>query len=95
MYIYDSLHFRWGKHSERPFLTKYEYVCHAEENAILNAKGELKGNILYTTLYPCNRCAKMIIQKGISEVVYMDCKADNDEIMAAKLMFYKAGVKTR
>uniref|UniRef100_A0AC34FGF5 CMP/dCMP-type deaminase domain-containing protein n=1 Tax=Panagrolaimus sp. ES5 TaxID=591445 RepID=A0AC34FGF5_9BILA len=87
--------FPWGKNPDRPFLNKLSYVCHAEENAILNVKGKLKKNILYSTLFPCNRCAKMIIQAGIKEVIYMNYKPDNDEIMAAKLMFSKAGVKTR
>lgn len=54
--------FRWGKNPDRPFLNKHSYVVHAEENAILNAKDSLKGNILYSTHFPCNKCAKMIIQ---------------------------------
>uniref|UniRef100_A0AC35G7N5 CMP/dCMP-type deaminase domain-containing protein n=1 Tax=Panagrolaimus sp. PS1159 TaxID=55785 RepID=A0AC35G7N5_9BILA len=91
----DDDEFPWGKNPDRPFLNKHSYVVHAEENAILNSKDSLKGNILYSTHFPCNKCAKMIIQVGITEVVYMKFKEDDDEVMAAKLMFSKAGIKTR
>ena len=53
--------------------TKYPYVCHSELNAILNFTGHsLKGCRLYVTLFPCNECAKAIIQTGIVEVIYRD-----------------------
>ena len=52
--------------------TKHPYVCHAELNAILNAGGrDLRGCAVYVPLFPCNECAKAIIQSGISEVVYL------------------------
>jgi dCMP deaminase len=54
--------------------TKYPYICHAEENAIYNANNSTKNCILYSTLFPCNECAKTIIQNGIKEVVYEDDK---------------------
>lgn len=75
--------------------TKYMYVCHAELNAILNnAGGDLRGAKIYTTLFPCNECAKAIIQSGISEVVYMSDKyADSDATIASKKMFDMVGVK--
>ena len=84
----------WGRDGER-LETKYMYVCHAELNAILNhAGGDLHGSILYTTLFPCNECAKAIIQSGISEVVYKSDKyADTDEIRASKRMFDMVGVR--
>ena len=48
--------------------TKYPYVVHAEANAILNSTRELKGATLYVSLFPCNECAKLLIQSGIKEV---------------------------
>jgi dCMP deaminase len=77
--------------------TKYPYVCHAEVNAILNATmADLTGSRLYVCLFPCNECAKLIIQVGIKTVVYMSDKyADQDSFIAAKRMFEMAGVETR
>ena len=80
-----------------PLQTKYMYVCHAELNAILNhasGTGSLKGARIYTTLFPCNECAKAIIQSGIKEVVYISDKyRDTDSVRASKRMFDAAGVK--
>ena len=75
--------------------TKYPYVCHAELNAILNnAGGSLNGCKIYVALFPCNECAKAIIQSGIKEVVYLSDKyADSDSTIASKQMFDSAGVK--
>lgn len=75
--------------------TKYAYVCHAELNAILNsAMGDLHGCRIYTTLFPCNECTKAIIQKGISEIVYLSDKyADTDSVRASKKMLDAAGVR--
>ena len=77
--------------------SKYLYVCHAELNAILNChNGSVRNSVVYTTLFPCNECAKAIIQSGISEVVYLSDKyADTDGVMASKRMFDSAGVKYR
>ena len=77
--------------------TKYAYVCHAELNAILNNDGRsLKGTTIYVTLFPCNECAKSIIQCGIKEIVYMEDKyAEADNYIAAKRMLDMAGVKYR
>ena len=88
--------FRWGK-EENPLDSKYLYVCHAELNAILNcASGNVRGCTVYTTLFPCNECAKAIIQSGIAEVVYMSDKySDSDSVLASKRMFTTAGVKFR
>ena len=80
-----------------PLDTKYLYVCHAELNAILNhAGGSLKDTIIYVTLFPCNECAKAIIQCGIREVVYWHDKyADTPAVQASKKMFEMAGVVCR
>lgn len=88
--------FPWDRSGE-PLNSKYLYVCHAELNAILNcAVGSVRDGIVYTTLFPCNECAKAIIQSGIKEVVYMSDKyADSDSVLASKKMFDTAGVKYR
>lgn len=80
-----------------PLDTKYLYVCHAELNAILNFRGgSLEGCRIYTTLFPCNECAKAIIQSGISEIVYIEDKyADMDNVIASKMMMKSAGIKFR
>ena len=84
----------WEREGD-PLDTKYMYVCHAELNAILNsAHNNLKGARVYVTLFPCNECAKAIIQSGISEVVYYGDKYhDSDSSVAARFMFKKAGVR--
>ncbi len=88
--------FPWERDGEG-LNSKYLYVCHAELNAILNCStGSVRGCRVYTTLFPCNECAKAIIQSGISEVVYMcDKYADTDNVKASKRMFDTAGVKYR
>ena len=73
--------------------TKYLYVCHAELNAILNYSGShIRGATVYTTLFPCNECAKALIQAGVRRVVYLDDKySDSDSVQASKLMFKMTG----
>ena len=75
--------------------TKYPYVVHAELNAILNANGrDLRGSKLYVALFPCNECAKAIIQSGVREVVYLSDKyKDTMGNLASKKMLDAAGVK--
>ena len=78
--------------------SKYLYVCHAEMNAILNTRNgsALKGCTLYVTLFPCENCAKAIIQSGIKEVVYLDNKyADTIGAQASLKMFHLAGTVLR
>ena len=89
--------FPWERAGDDRYNTKYLYVCHAELNAILNcAVGTVRGCTVYTTLFPCNECAKAIIQSGISEVVYMSDKyAESDSVQASKRMFDTSGVKYR
>ena len=75
--------------------TKYPYVCHAELNAILNSSlPSLKGATLYVALFPCNECAKAIIQVGIKKVVYLSNKyKDTDATKASVKMLEAAGVE--
>lgn len=82
----------WARDGE--FLdTKYPFVCHSELNAILNCPTSVKGARVYVTLFPCNECAKAIIQSGIKEVVYLSDKYhDTDGCKASRLMFDNCGV---
>lgn len=75
--------------------TKYPYVVHAELNAILNTRGtSLSGARLYVALFPCNECAKAIIQAGIREVIYLSDKyRDTPATQASRRMLETAGVK--
>ena len=84
--------FPWEREGEQ---TKYPNVVHAELNAILNASGrDLRGSRLYVALFPCNECAKAIIQSGVKEVVYLSDKyADTMGNLASKRMLDAAGVK--
>ena len=78
--------------------SKYLYVCHAEFNAILNTRNgsSVKGGTLYVTLFPCNECAKAVIQTGIKEIVYVENKyQDTDGVKASLKMLNLAGVKIR
>ena len=74
--------------------SKYAYVCHAELNAILNCDGRsLKGSTLYVTNFPCNECAKAIIQAGIRKVIFLEDKyPDSDATKVAKMLFVTCGV---
>ena len=77
--------------------TKYPYVVHAELNAILNARGRnVAGSKIYVALFPCNECAKAIIQSGIREIVYLSDKyAETEDTIASKRMLSSAGVILR
>lgn len=88
--------FPWEKQGD--FLdTKYPYVCHAELNAILNNIGmDLHGCRIYTALFPCNECAKAIIQAGITEVIFLSDKyGTTDSSLASKRMLQTAGITYR
>jgi dCMP deaminase len=92
----DNDIFPWERNAENLVDSKYAYVCHAEENAIYNANNKTQGCKLYTTLYPCNECAKTIIQNGIVEVIYESDKYhDQPAFIAAKRMFDAAGIIQR
>ena len=84
--------FPWDREGEQ---TKYPYVVHAELNAILNANGrDLRSSRIYVALFPCNECAKAIIQSGVEEVIYLSDKyADTMMNLASKRMLDAAGVK--
>ena len=86
--------FPWAREGEE-LDTKYPYVTHSELNAILNYRGgSLEGTKLYVSLFPCNECAKAIIQAGIKTVVYADDKYDGTPSnTAAKRLFNAAGVR--
>ncbi len=86
--------FPWDREGD-PLETKYHYVTHGELNAILNYRGgSLEGAKLYVTMFPCNECAKAIIQAGIKTVVY-DCNKyeGTPSVIASKRMLDAAGVR--
>ena len=85
----------WDRAGETAGKTKYPYVVHAELNAILNASGKkLAGARIYVDLFPCNECAKAIIQSGIREVVYLSDKyAETEMTKISRRMLTSAGVK--
>ncbi|TSC84327.1 MAG: dCMP deaminase [Parcubacteria group bacterium Gr01-1014_13] len=91
----DSDKFPWDR--EGNFLeTKYAYVCHAEENAIYNANAAVKGSKTYCTLFPCNECAKTLIQNGITEVIFESDKYHGaDMFIASRKLLDAAGIKYR
>jgi dCMP deaminase len=86
--------FPWGR--EGNFLeTKYAFVVHAEANAIMNATSNLEGAAMFCTLFPCNECAKLIVQAGIVNVIYWSDKYhDSDFTVAARYIFEAADVVT-
>lgn len=85
--------FPWGKTSSDLLETKYPYVVHAETNALLNTTSSTKNATLYVTLFPCNECAKLIIQSGISHIIYMsDKNRGTTSELASKRMLDAAGI---
>ncbi len=87
--------FPWGKDGDW-LDTKYPYVVHAEANAILNATTSLEGASIYVTLFPCNECAKLIIQSGIKEIVYVEDRNFNHDLFkASKKMVDESGLTYR
>jgi len=71
---------------------KYETVTHAEANAIVSASEGLHGCHLYSTLFPCNECAKLIITAGIRRIIYRDMREWKGHAIAKKL-FEQAGIE--
>ncbi len=86
--------FSWSKDKSKHLLErKTFYVCHAEFNAIMNRNCSLENCTMYVTLFPCNECAKLIIQSGIKSVQYIsDESAEKDQYKASKIMFSTAGI---
>lgn len=93
---YSDEEFPWDREGEN-LETKYQYVCHAELNAILNYRGskkDLENSKIYVDLFPCNECAKIIIQSGIKEVIYLSDKyADSENNIASRRLFDRCGIK--
>lgn len=91
-------YFPWDRVGEA-LETKYLYVCHAELNAILNYRGnkrDLENAKVYVALFPCNECAKALIQSGIKEVIYLSDKYhDQDNFIASRKLFDACGVTYR
>ncbi|MFT4303361.1 MAG: deoxycytidylate deaminase [Candidatus Woesearchaeota archaeon] len=86
----------WDREGENWLKTKYPFVVHAEANAILNSTKKLTNAKMYVAMFPCNECAKLIIQSGIKEIVYLSDKyKDTDSVKASKMMFDMSGVKFR
>lgn len=76
--------------------SKYAYVVHAELNAILNSGGPVRGCRIYVALFPCNECAKAIVQSGITSIIYADDKyALTDSVVVSKAILNAAGVSYR
>ena len=93
---FEDKYFPWDRTGD--FLeTKYAFVCHAEMNAISNFKGnkkDLENAKLYVTVFPCNECAKLMIQNGIKEIIYLSDKYKNTEgNKASKLMFDECDIR--
>ncbi len=86
-------HMPWEKKNVDPLEQKSFYVCHAEMNAIINARRELDDCIIYTTLFPCADCAKYMIQAGIKKVIYLEDKKEKPEMEGAKRLFDHANVE--
>lgn len=96
---YHDDEFPWEREGA-PLDTKYMYVVHAERNAVLNYRGsrkDLEGATIYVDLFPCNECAKEIIQCGIKEVVYLTdiFKSGQEQTVASRRMFDACGVTYR
>jgi len=93
---FDDDKFPWGRDGEN-LNTKYPYVCHAELNAILNYRGstkDLEGAKVYIDLFPCNECAKAIIQSGIKEVMFLSDKyKDSENNIASRRLLDECKVK--
>lgn len=91
--------FPWERTGKSKIETKYPYVCHSELNAILNYRGskkDLENAKIYVDLFPCNECAKAIIQSGIKEIIYLSDKyGETDEIKASKLLLDTCKVSYR
>ena len=92
----DESSFSWNREGDW-LHTKYPYVVHAEANAILNSTtSNMEDCRIYTTLYPCNECAKKIAQKEIKQVIFLSEKHSEEEFHIASVkIFEAAGINTR
>ncbi len=92
---FDDAKFPWAREGDE-LETKYPYVCHSELNAIAaGACGhDLSGSTIYVTLFPCNECAKMIVQFGIKKVIYLSDKYNGTKSnTASKKILEEANVE--
>lgn len=92
---FEDEDFPWGKTSSNVLETKYPFVVHAERNSILNFRGsfrEMEGSRIYVTHFPCNECAKEIVQVGIREVIYHHGYEAGGLSEASRIIFKRAGV---
>ncbi|XP_034952394.1 deoxycytidylate deaminase [Chelonus insularis] len=89
--------FPWTKYTEDELDSKHFYVCHAEANAILNKNShDVENCTMYVGLFPCNECAKLIIQSGIKTVIYMSDKhSHKTKTIASKRLLDAAKVEYR
>lgn len=96
---FDDNKFPWERTGKSKNETKYPYVCHAELNAILNYRGsrkDLLNSRIYVDLFPCNECAKAIVQSGIKEIVYLSDKYNGtEENDASKIILDTCGITYR
>jgi dCMP deaminase len=87
--------FNWSRNNN--YLdSKYPYICHAEMNAIFNSNQilNLRDTIIYTTLHPCNECAKLIVQSGIKKVIYLEHKyKDHQSFIASMRILDECGIE--
>ncbi|XP_039264812.1 deoxycytidylate deaminase-like [Styela clava] len=85
----------WRRKANSILDTKYPYVCHAELNAILNKNSaSVQGCTIYVALFPCNECAKLVIQSGIKKVIYMSDKHhEKEEMIASRKLFELAKIE--
>jgi len=95
---FDDDKFPWGRESDRLLDTKYPFVVHAERNAVLNFRGnlrELQGSRVFVTLFPCNECSKELAQIGVKEVIFEKEPILKDDLyFASKRILEECGIKT-
>ena len=86
--------FPWDREGKSIAAIKYSYVVHAEINGVLNATKDLKGATVYTTLFPCSNCAKILSQVEVDKIYYLDDKYHSTEDAGiARFIFDKTNVK--
>lgn len=94
----DESQFGWSRDIPKDgwLDTKYPYVIHAEVNALINTIAPTENCELFVTLYPCNECAKLLIQGGVKKITYLDHKyPDQDIFRASEKLLKVTGVETR
>ena len=74
---------------------RHAYNIHAEKNAILNSKVDIKDSTMYCIQFPCNICAQTICQAGIKRLVYMFKKPGHEDVNKyCDKMFNSCSVET-